>query len=169
MVPPSPIGLPRKWRQFLKPSLARGEESQSKESHVEETNDLDYPAPNRKNRDSRLEASSMPPTCKQYPRLREALAVYMMTGPEDEKVYPKPRHVVDVMDAGAGATEEEVLRCLSYLWDERGLRPGPRAARGTSRGSRRWFVNTSAAAINNWRLNQSVPRICPLAKHNMIP
>jgi hypothetical protein len=64
---------------------------------------------------------------KQYPRLREALAFYMVTGPEDEKVYPKPRHIVDVMDAAAGATEDEVLGCLSYLRDERGLKPGTRS------------------------------------------
>jgi hypothetical protein len=102
-------------------------ESQIEESHLEETIDSDCPATNRKGGDSRLEGSSLPPKCKQYPSLREALALYMMAGSEDEKVYPKPRHVVDVMDAAAGATEDEVLGCLSYLRDERGLKPGTRS------------------------------------------
>jgi hypothetical protein len=51
----------------------------------------------------------------------------MMAVSNDEKVYPKARHVVDVMDAAAGATEDEVLGCLSYLRDERGLKPGTRS------------------------------------------
>ncbi len=51
----------------------------------------------------------------------------MMAGSDDEKVYPKARHVVEVMDAAAGATEDEVLGCLSYLRDERGLKPGTRS------------------------------------------
>ena len=102
-------------------------ESQFEESHLEKTNDSDCPATNRRTGDSRLEASPVATTCKQYPRLREALAFYMVTGPEDEKVYPKPRHIVDVMDAAAGATEDEVLGCLSYLRDERGLKPGTRS------------------------------------------
>jgi hypothetical protein len=103
-------------------------ESQIEESHLlRETADLDYPATNRKERDSRLDAPSLMPTCKQYPQLREALARYMMLAADDEKVYPKPRHVVDVMDAAAGATEDEILHCLSYLRDERGLKPGTRS------------------------------------------
>jgi len=102
-------------------------DSQIEERHLEETSDLDYPATNRKKRDSRLDAPSLMPTCKQYPQLRDALARYMMSAPDDEKVYPKPRHVVDVMDAAAGATENEVLHCLSYLRDERGLKPGTRS------------------------------------------
>jgi hypothetical protein len=36
-------------------------------------------------------------------------------------------HVVDVMDAAAGATEDEVVRCLAYLRDERGLKPGTKS------------------------------------------
>lgn len=103
-------------------------ESHFEESHhEEETSDLDYPATNRKKLDSRLDAPSLMPTCKQYLQLREALARYMMSAPDDEKAYPKPRHVVDVMDAAGGATEDEVLRCLSYLRDERGLKPGTRS------------------------------------------
>ena len=49
-----------------------------------------------------------------------------MTKTEDERVNPPDRLVIDVMDASAGATEEEVIRCLHYLRNERGLRPGAR-------------------------------------------
>jgi hypothetical protein len=102
-------------------------ESQIEESHFKATTtDLDYPDTNRKKRDSRLDGASPMLTCREYPGLREALARYMMAEPGDEKVYPTERHVVDVMDAAAGATEGEVLRCLSYLRDERGLKPGTR-------------------------------------------
>jgi hypothetical protein len=116
------VKYPSPWVKDTSPKESQSEESQFEEKKT----DLDCPATNRKKRDSRLDASLPMPTCKQYPRLREALARYMMAGPEDEKVYPKPRHVVDVMDAAAGATEDEVLRCLSYLRDERGLKPGTR-------------------------------------------
>jgi len=54
------------------------------------------------------------------------LARYMMSGPDDEVVYPSKRQVVDIMDAAGGATEDEVLRCLAYLRNERGLGPGTR-------------------------------------------
>jgi len=109
-------------------------ESQSEESHSQESQDidLDYPSTNRKNRDSRLDARDAPSTCKQYPRLREALADYMVTADDDERVYPSDRLVVDVMNAAAAATEEEVIQCLRYLKDERGLRPG------TKHGPRRF-------------------------------
>jgi hypothetical protein len=102
------------------------QDSAPEESHSEESQniDLDYPPTNRKNRDSRLDSSVAPSTCKRYPRLREALADYMMTTNEEERVNPPDRLVVDVMDASAGATEEEVIRCLHYLRNERGLRPG---------------------------------------------
>jgi hypothetical protein len=97
-------------------------ESQTEESQIEETNiDLDYPPTNRKDRDSRLDFCDASCTCK-YPRLRDTLADYMTA--DDERVYPSDRLVVDVMDAAAGATEEEVIRCLRYLKEERGLRPG---------------------------------------------
>ena len=104
------------------------EESQDQESPLQESHerDLDYPPTNRKKRDSRLDAGLRTETCKPYPRLSNALALYMMIGPDDERVDPKPRHVVDVMDAAGGATEEEVLGCLFYLRDERGLEPGTR-------------------------------------------
>jgi hypothetical protein len=99
-------------------------DSQSEESPSEEGRDLDYPATNRKKRDSQPGVSLPPSGCRQYQRLREALADYMMSEPCDERVYPKDRHVVDVMDAADGTTEEEVLRCLKFVHDERGLKPG---------------------------------------------
>jgi hypothetical protein len=89
------------------------EESQSEESHPEETTtDLDYPPTNRKMRDSRLETALASSECKPYPRLRDALARYMMTDADDERIDPTARHVLDVMDAAGGASEDEVLRCL---------------------------------------------------------
>jgi len=98
------------------------------ESHSEESQniDLDYPATNRKNRDSRLDPTDARSECRHYPRLREGLADYMMTAEDDERVYPSDRHVVDVMDASGGATEDEVIQCLRYLRDERRLLPGTR-------------------------------------------
>jgi hypothetical protein len=48
----------------------------------------------------------------------------MVTGPDEERVYPKDRHVADVMNAADGATEDEVLRCLAFLREERGLKSG---------------------------------------------
>jgi hypothetical protein len=100
-------------------------ESQFEESQFEENNiDLDYPPTNRKNRDSRAEFGADRSPCKQYPRLREALADYMITLDDPERVYPGDRLVVEVMDSAAGATEDEVVRCLKFLREERGLRPG---------------------------------------------
>ena len=97
-------------------------ESQYKESHSEDNSDLDCLLTNRKNRDSQSGELS-PSVCEQYPRLREALSRYL-SGAEDEKVYPTDRHVVDVMDAARGASEEEVIACLKYLHHDRGLKPG---------------------------------------------
>jgi hypothetical protein len=96
-------------------------ESQIEESQLEENRDLDYPRTNRKKRDSRLESSVA--VCKQYPRLQEAIVDYM-TAPDDERISPSARLVVDVMDSAGGASEEEVIACLRYLREERGLRPG---------------------------------------------
>jgi hypothetical protein len=111
-------------------------ESQFEESKFEETNtDLDSPPTNRKNRDSRLDSGGCPSLCKKYSQLREALADYMVTPDDPERVYPSDRQVVDVMDAAGGATEEETIRCLHYLRDERRLHPG------TKHGPRKfgWF------------------------------
>ena len=116
-------------------------ESQSEESHFEENKiDLDVRIANRKNRDSRPDVSAAPSERAQYPRLREALAAYMITPEDPDKVYPSDRIVVDVMDASGGAGEDEVLQCLKYLRDERGLRPGSR------NGPRRfgWFKSVVA-------------------------
>jgi hypothetical protein len=101
-------------------------ESQTEESHSKESQniDLDHPPTNRKNRDSRLDFGVVRSECRQYSRLREALMDYMLGPDDDERVYPSDRQVVDVMDSAAGATEEEVIQCLRYLKDERGLRPG---------------------------------------------
>jgi hypothetical protein len=105
-----------------------GKESQSEESHSKESHniDLDYPPTNRKNRDSRLDGGAAPSTCKQYPALRNAFADYMVTADDGERVYPQDRLVLDVMDASGGATEDDVIRCLRYLREERGLHPGTR-------------------------------------------
>jgi hypothetical protein len=102
-----------------------GEESHIEESHSEDNSDLDYLLTNRKNRDSQAGGLS-PSVCAQYPLLREALCEYMMSGPDDNKIYPRDRHVVDVMDAAAGASEEEVIACLRHLRNERGLKPNTR-------------------------------------------
>jgi hypothetical protein len=103
-------------------------ESHSEESHFEESQniDLDYPPTNRKNRDSRLGSTDDSAKCRQYPRLREALADYMATPEDRERVYPPDRMVVDMIDSAGGATEEDVIQCLHYLREERGLRPGAR-------------------------------------------
>jgi len=96
------------------------------ESHVEDNCDLDYPATNRSAEGIvyTLTPAMRHPVANRA--LCEALALYMMTGPEDEEIYPSLREVVDVMDAAEGATEDKVLRCLSYLREERGLRPATR-------------------------------------------
>jgi hypothetical protein len=105
------------------PKESQIEESQSEESH---NIDLDYRSANRENRDSRPDVGAAASPGKQYPRLQEALADYMFTADDGGRVYPPARLVVDVMDAAGGATEEQVVRCLHYLRDERGLQPGTR-------------------------------------------
>ena len=48
-----------------------------------------------------------------------------MVLPDDqERVYPSYRVVVDIVDATEGASEDEIINCLNYLRNERGLRPG---------------------------------------------
>jgi hypothetical protein len=105
---------------------AAPKEGPSEESHFEESHnsDLDSPSANRKNRDSRPDVGAGEPACKQYPRVREALAEYMITADDPECVSPPDRLVVDVMDAAAGASEDKVIRCLRYLREERRLLPG---------------------------------------------
>ena len=100
-------------------------ESQAEKSHSEEKNiDLDSPPSNRKKRDSRADGSDVAAKCTPHPRLREALADYMITPDDPERIYPTDRLVVDVMAAANGASEDDVLECLRYLRNERGLRPG---------------------------------------------
>jgi len=69
-------------------------------------------------------SAAEPAHCKQHPRLREALADYMQEEANEQRIYPRDRHVVEVMDAAQGATEPDVIECLRYLRDERGLLPG---------------------------------------------
>lgn len=105
--------------QDLAPKESQFEESHSEESHKR---DLDYPPTNRKKRDSRLDSASRA-GCRQYPRLAEALADYM-TLLGEERIYPSARLLVDIIDASGGATEDQVIGCLRYLRQERGLVPG---------------------------------------------
>jgi hypothetical protein len=128
-------------------------DSQFEESHSEETNiDLDYRLANRKNRDSRPDLGADAPAGKQYPELREALAAYMTTPEDGELVYPSDRVVVDVMHAPGGATEGEVIECLRYLREERGLRPGTRhGPRGFA-----WFKSVVADHFHQKRARETV-------------
>lgn len=127
-------------------------ESHFEESQIEETNiDLDHPATNRKNRDSQPDIPVESSNCKQYPRLREALAGYMTTADDRERVYPSDREVVDVMDA-ANASEDEVILCLRHLKEERGLRSGTRY--GPRRFS--WFKTVVADYFQKKRDRQAV-------------
>lgn len=119
------------------PKESQCEENQTEEGH---NIDLDCRPANRKNRDSRPDFGAEASACKQYPRLSEALADYMTTPEDPERVYPSERLVVDVMEAAGGATVEEVIQCLRYLREERGLRPG------TKHGPRSfaWFKSVVA-------------------------
>jgi hypothetical protein len=118
------------------PKESQIEESQLEESH---NHDLDYPPTNRKNRDSRLGASSNA-GYRQYPRLREALADYMTLPGDEDRIYPTQRVVVDIINAAGGASEAAVIECLRYLRQERGLLPG------TKNGPRHfsWFKTVVA-------------------------
>ena len=60
----------------------------------------------------------------------------MVSDRDDERISPTDRHVVSVMDSAEGATEDEVLRSLRFLREERGLKPG------TKNGPRHfsWFA-----------------------------
>ena len=51
-------------------------------------------------------------------------SLYMVSDRDDERISPTDRHVVSVMDSAEGATEDEVLRSLRFLREERGLKPG---------------------------------------------
>lgn len=83
---------------------------------MQKNTDLDCPPANRKQRDSQAGACVASPI-KEYPELRQTLSRYM--GKQ-----PSHRTVVDILQAAGGASEHEVIECLAYLWNERGLRPG---------------------------------------------
>jgi hypothetical protein len=101
-------------------------ESQDEESQDEESQniDLDSPTRNRKKRDSRREVGDVRGRTEFYPQLSEALANYMTTADDKDRIFPSERQVADVMDAAAGASVEDVLQCLHYLRYERRLGPG---------------------------------------------
>jgi hypothetical protein len=88
------------------------------------TTDLDLPT-NRKQRDSRADDGSLPPSKpNQHPKLRERLGEYMQGHGDDE--YPTDTKVVEILDAAGGESEDAVCQALGYLFNERGLRPGSR-------------------------------------------
>jgi hypothetical protein len=60
----------------------------------------------------------------------------MVTDRDGERISSTDRHVVSVMDSAEGVTEDEVLRCLRFLHEELGLKPG------TKNGPRHfaWFA-----------------------------
>jgi len=101
-------------------------ESQTKESHLEESQPSRLRLSGHESQKTRSATGTSAARCKQYPQLREAIADYMQ-GQGEERIYPRARHVVDVMDAAQGASEQQVIDCLRYLRDERGLKPGARS------------------------------------------
>jgi len=103
-------------------------ESHSEENHSEESQEDRLRLSDHESQKPRFVTGYSPPParCKQYPQLREALTDYMQDGPNEERIHPRDRHVVEVMDAAQGATEQEVIECLRYLREERGLLPGTR-------------------------------------------
>jgi hypothetical protein len=101
-------------------------ESQDKESPDEESQEKRLRLSGHELQKPQFAPGQNTPACKQYPKLREALADYLHEPSDGERIYPTDRHVVDVMDAAEGATEAEVLACLRYLSEERGLKPGTR-------------------------------------------
>jgi len=100
-------------------------ESQTEESHLEESQRGRLRLPGHELQKAQLVTRVA--SCKQYPQLHEALADYMQADGGEERVHPRARHVVDVMDAAKGAAEQEVVDCLQYLLQERGLKPGTRS------------------------------------------
>lgn len=98
-------------------------ESQTEESHSEESQKNRLRLSAHESQKSQFVRGVPAESCAQYPKLREALADYMQE-PGQERVYGSDRQVVDIMDGAEGATEEEVIRCLRYLYHERGLKPG---------------------------------------------
>jgi len=102
-------------------------ESQIEESQIEESQDEEQRRlrlSGHESQKTRFAPGDQAARCRQYPHLREALADYFQEDPQQERLYPSDREVVDVMDAAKPATEQEVVECLRYLYEERGLKPG---------------------------------------------
>jgi hypothetical protein len=103
-------------------------DSSPKESQIEESHFEEQQRPRLSGRESqkpRFTPGDESAQCRPYPRLKEALSDYMQEE-HQERIYPSDRAVVDIMDAASPATELEVVECLRYLREERGLRPGTR-------------------------------------------
>ena len=113
--------------------------------------DLDCPAIRRKKRDGQPggAVACLPESVsRKHPRLREMLACYLSaSATPDRKDYPTDRRVVEILDAAGGAAEDEVVTCLAFLYNERGLRPG------TKHGPRtfRWFLTVVREHFENKR------------------
>jgi hypothetical protein len=124
---PTPVTL-------TSPKESQTQESQIEESHINNT-DIDQQTTNRKNHDSSSGICVVHPSntseIRQYPFLKEALR-QAFHEPGQVDLYPSDRTVVDVMDWAGGASEEEVIVCLKYLTNDRGLKPG------TKYGPRHW-------------------------------
>jgi len=104
--------------------------AKSKSSSLNTKTDLDCAPTNRTKRDSSPRVIDAPSRIKQFPQLKEVLRRYFRE-PGQEDLVPSGRLVADVMDA-AGASEEEVIGALKYLYEVRGLKPG------TRNGPRHW-------------------------------
>jgi hypothetical protein len=135
---------------------------------IQEKTDSDNLPTNRKNRDSHADSSLAPSQCKPYPDLREAIARYMATDPQHPapEDFPTDRRVVEVIQAAGGASETEVVKCLRYLYDERGLRPG------TTSGPRSfaWFPKVVRDDFDRRRTREDTAEPCsPAAKGAGMP
>jgi hypothetical protein len=90
--------------------------------------------------------------CKEYPRLQKALTAYMAESDDKEAVIPGPRTVVDIVKAAGGASENEIIECLRYLHNERGLMPGTKYGPRTFS----WFKTTIADYFQQKRKRDEV-------------
>jgi hypothetical protein len=119
-----------------------------KESHLEESHSEEgLRLSAHESQKTRFAPGLMPSRCKQHPSLKQALADYMREGKSAAYGDPSDREVVDILDAAQPATEQEVVECLRYLYEERGLRPG------TRNGPRHysWFQPVIAEYFQNKR------------------
>jgi hypothetical protein len=83
----------------------------------------------------------------------------MMLADDEELIYPRDRHVVDVMDAAGGA-EEQVIQCLRYLYNECGLQPS------TKRGPRHFSWFKTVVADHFWQKREQEFVINPAGQSN---